>query len=499
MVDKIDAFLDDDDAVDAFLDAPVEEPSSLRVIRDNAGRVLKETLATPLSSADAPVDMAAVKDGMMRIGLKADASGGNMAEFLGGKGIPAPLAAAAGLPGAIAGESIRSVAAAVPTTVGDAALLGLAGPVMEGTAVAAKAIGGPVMRGAGRILADVVGELAGKDPEAVKAIFKNPKAMWKQVNQLFGQKQQAATVSAIEDGLSARGAQFKELEQSFTGFLEIPGAKPVPKVSLTPVLKDITNEMRIRGHRIPADITGKSPLGIGRLPEDGAESKMIMARLKQLKDNPELGFGEALNLRRQLDDTISYGIEGSNGLQPISGEANRVLKLMRRRINSSIRSAVPAEVRPLWDKANFEYSKASEAYAELKKHVIRQSPGETEARLLKFIREGRYDDEVSNRAAKLGEKAAGALDAIRDRISAHQFKRWLGTAGTKPGALGIIPTSPRALGYGAAGAGLVVDSAEALARAVSTNPRLLAALGLAAPDIAAQRGNGGESGPGRRP
>jgi len=202
---------------------------------------------------------------------------------------------------------------------------------------------------------------------------------------------------------------------------------------------------------------------VGRLPVVSPEYKFLIEKMSFLKENPTLGFGDVLNMRRQLDDAISYGLEGSNGMQPVSGAAQSVLKVMRKNLNEQLKSSIPKEVRPQWDAANKAYSEASAAYAELRKQVIGQTPKQTERKLLQMVQEGRYDDEVLSRANALGEKAAKALDDVRDHLAAKEFQRW-SAGGISKGAFGILPTSPRIVGAGVSGVGAGAQALSAVAR-----------------------------------
>ena len=214
---------------------------------------------------------------------------------------------------------------------------------------------------------------------------------------------------------------------------------------------------------------------VGRLPATSPEYKFLVEKLSFLHKNPRLGFGDVLNMRRQLDDAISYGVEGSNGLQPVSGAAQGVLKVMRRDLNEQLRSAVPKDIRPQWDAANKAYSEASAAYAELRKQVVGTTPRQTERKLMQMIQEGRYDDEVLGRAEKLGEKAARELDTVRDHVAAREFQRWA-KAGIGAGTPLGIPTSPRIVGIGASAAGAAGKAVGAVTQPLSQQPKILSLL-----------------------
>lgn len=372
----------------------------------------------------------------------------------------------------------KFVIGAVPDRMKDALFVALAGPALKAAAI----VGKPVARAGGNIIADIAGQIAGKHPEAVKAIYKKPGALWKKATELFGMKNQELLLQKISEGKAARGEQFHALEEVLTGFGSKSGGK-ASRADMRPVFKEVVREMERGGYHVPKSITGKNPIAIGRLPGESIEAKEIFAKLDTLNKNPNLEFGQALNLRRQIDRLINYGIEGKNGLQPTSTDANRILKLMRRRINTQMRGAVPKELRADWDRANFVYSQANKAYAELQKQVIRGDPGGTQKKLLQLLKDGRYDDEVLSRAEKLGEQTAKALEDVRDHIAAREFDQWF-TSGLHKGAFGYFPTSPLLTGGVVAGAGEVAGAAGRVAGpvagAVMRNPEASAmgAMGL---------------------
>ncbi len=232
-----------------------------------------------------------------------------------------------------------------------------------------------------------------------------------------------------------------------------------------------------RGHRLPKDISGIKPTTmVGRIASDDPEYGAIMDKLNVLKKNPQMNFGEALNFRRQIDQSIEYGVEGSNGMKPLSGEAQRVLKGIRKGVSSSLRDSLPNEVKPEWDSVNKSYQEGTAAFNELRKQIIRQSPGQTENKLLQLVKEGRYDDEVTRRAQALGDKVIKSLDDARDHVAARSVKRWVET----PNAAHFFGAAPRPMGYAASAAGAAGQGASILAGKVVENPKTAIMAGKAA-------------------
>lgn len=367
----------------------------------------------------------------------------------------------------VAGTGGRFLSGAIPARTKDALFMLAAGPALK---LAGKGLA-PIARAGGNFLADVAGTVAGKSPEAVKAIFKKPGALWKTATEVFGLKHQEALVQHIDEGLKARGAQFRQIEDSLSHFTQTTGGKPVT-VQVRPVFDDVTKEMLYNGHHLPKKLVGRSPAKVGRIAENKAEYKEIVKNLEIMKKTPKMNFQDALNLRRRLDDAINYGVEGSNGLQPLSSEGTRVLRSMRGKINKSLRDSVPRDIRPMWDKANATFKEAADAYGELRKQVVGTTPRMTERKLMQMIQEGRYDDEVLSRATKLGESAARNLESIKDHLASNEFKRWLKGGFGNGMPLGL-PTSPRLVGMGVSGAGGMSKLAEIIAGIATKRPALI--------------------------
>lgn len=351
----------------------------------------------------------------------------------------------------------------VPLRVKDAVFIAAAGPALRRISWAAR----PVTRPAANMLADLAGMVAGKSPEVIKQLFQRPGALWKKASEVFGLKHQENLVRSIDEAMSKVGNGFRSIENKLAKF---GTGEKTPIVQLKTAADDTVNEMLKRGHKIPYELSGKKPLAIGRISENSPEYKEISDMLWFMRKNPKLSFGEGLNLRRRLDKLIDYGVEGASGLQPVSPEANTVLMFMRRRVNSSIRTAVPSNLKNAWDRGNFAYNKASQALAGLRKNVIGQSPRQTETKLMQLIKEGRYEDEVLSRAEKIGSIAIKALDDVADHLTGRQFKEWVTG---RSGGLNIIPAFPRLTGT-------VISGAGAATQAVTGNPALTAAAILSA-------------------
>lgn len=379
-----------------------------------------------------------------------------------------------------AGMAVKAAGNIIPENFGQGALMyAMGGPVGEGVGAAAgkvwDKVGAPLMKAGGNILADVVGELAGKDPESVKVLYNNPKAMWRKATEIFGRKDQEKTIQALESDFAAKGEQFRAIEDSLSGNFGTPSYGKATEVITRPAFDDVKFQMAKEGFRLPSDIAeGIKPVKIGKIAEDATEYKFLVKQMVELKNNPRLEFGEAVRMKQNLDKAIDYGLDGANGIQPVSEDASRLLRSMRKALNKEVRASLDPKRRVVWDKVNAEYGLASQSRAELRKQVMGQNARLTEKKLHQLLKEGRYDDEVMDRARDLGAKAAARLDDVRDHIAARQFKSW----GHAPSASGFLPTSPKAIGYGVSAAGAASQTAQALARTLHNSP--LVAHGLIA-------------------
>lgn len=371
-----------------------------------------------------------------------------------------------------AGMATKAAGSILPENFGQGALMyAMGGPVGEGVGAAAgkvwDKVGAPLVKAGGNMLADVVGELAGKDPESVKALYNNPKAMWQKATEIFGRKDQEKTIQAVESDFAAKGEQFRAIEDSLSGNFGTPSYGKATQVITRPAFDDVKFQMAKEGFRLPGEIAeGITPVKIGKIADDAPEYKFLVKQMVELKNNPRLAFGDAVRMKQNLDKAIDYGLEGANGLQPVSEDASRLLRSMRKALNKEVRTSLDPERRVVWDKVNAEYGAAAQSRAELRKQVMGQNARLTEKKLHQLLKEGRYDDEVMDRAKDLGAKASARLDAVRDHIAARQFKSW----GHAPSASGFLPTSPKAIGYGVSAAGGASQAAQALARSVQNAP-----------------------------
>lgn len=346
-----------------------------------------------------------------------------------------------------------------------------AGPIAsEVSAVAKKAL--PAV---GQFAAEAAGVWTGRDPEAIKALFKNPE-IWSKVKNSLAEYDQLHTVNAIEDSVKQMGKKFRSIQDALAGFPGTRTAGQASSVNLKPALTSVMRDLERSGHALPAELTGyTSKIKVPRLDPSSSDYQAVTKFIGKVQKASKEGadFGEVLNLKRQLDDAVDYGIEGSQGIQKVGSEANRALKLLRSRVNLQLRAALPAEKRGEWDAANSTYAASRTALDQLRKEVVSATPHQTLARVMREMKAGRSEMSVMGRASKIGEGAMQALQDVHDRAVASQFHRLLdGSAGA---AAAATTSSPRAAGFMAARSGMEAKQFEELARHALAAPQVLAA------------------------
>jgi len=380
-----------------------------------------------------------------------------------------------------AGTAAKVASNILPENWNQAALTAvMGGPIGADVMAGAKAVVKPIAKGAGNILADVMGELAGKDPESIKVLFNNPKAMWQKASELFSRKHQESVINAVESDFAKHGAKLGQIEDTLTGNFGTPSYGKAPEVMARPTFDKIRFQLGKEGFRLPEQLSEGIPQPkISKIPQDSPEYKFLIENMVKLKDNIRMSFGDALRMKRNLDKAIDYGLEGANGLQPISADANRILSNMRSSLSKDMGIALKPELRPVWNDINSVYGSAATARAELKKQVLGQNARLTERKLQQLMREGRYDDEVLDRASKIGAQTIKKLEDAQEHLAATQYKKNI-SGGLMHGTW--LPTSPKAVGYGVSAAGGATNAAQALAKSAANYPYIISALAAHAID-----------------
>lgn len=412
--------------------------------------------------------------------VELEALGNKAREATAGSSLPVRMAGKAA--GFAADVARGTVAPSAPAEVG--AMVG--SPALAEVAETGMKIAKPVLKGIGNFTAETVGRLIGRDPEAVKELFKNPAILLKSKDAI-GQWEQSRVVDAIQDSLQAAGQRFEKVQDHFANFVKDPRGASAPKVDLGRVFKGATEEMKAAGHRLPKALGGGGPQ-IPRLDPASPEYKAIVQRLAKYEKLQFTDFGSALNERRQLDRLIDYGVEGSQGVQRVSSEGQRVLKGLRAKISDAIRESLPASKRKSWDTANASYAQARQALDQLRKEVVGPTPAATASRVLRELRAGRAESSVVGRARLIGSKAARELQDLQDRLVSSQFRDWVGNrygtgagaaigahfGGIVGGAAGAAATSPRVMGALTAATGLGAEGASRVYAKLLSQPNVLA-------------------------
>lgn len=387
-------------------------------------------------------------------------------------GVPAPIGAAMRV-GEIGLRGLQGFFPSSPTEVGGAIA---AGPAASLGADTVRSVGKPLLKTTGDVLAELAATWTGRSPEAFKEVFKNPEIM-KKVSEQVGQSEQAKFVDAVEKSLARMGEKFRAVQDSIAGFptLGDKGLEVVanaPQVDLQTPAKQLAKELVVAGHHIPEELSGFAPINEGFFEAGSPEHQSITKWLAKLQSKPTRDFGEALNLKRQLDQEINYGPAGGQGIR-LNDQAQKVLRDMRKKVDEALKMALPAAKRAEWEEANRVYASAAQAKAELKRQVVGETPEQTTMRVLRQLKTGRNEENLTGKAVRLGDDAVKALDEIHDRVVARQFKEYV--HGHGGGALGILTTtSPRLLGQVAALSGQGYPHLEQIARSALAHPKTLA-------------------------
>lgn len=349
----------------------------------------------------------------------------------------------------------------------------------------------PIVATTGDVLAHLAGHATGKHPELFKAAFKDPQIL-QQVTEAIGSQEQANFVRAVQDGIERIGDKFEAVQNALAGFGGQEGRTAGGRfrvnapVKLKPAGQEIAAELVRSGHRLPQGLTGKAPLAEGVFAADSPEYARISSWVQKLQEKDTRDFGEALNLRRQLDHEINWGPAGGQGIQ-LSDKANGVLRKMRDRLDKELEGSLDPTRRAEWKEVNRLYSDAMKAKSELKRTVAGETPEQTAARVVRVIKSGRTEENLTAKASRIGDEAVKALDLLHQRVVSRELRDWTSGRGlTAAGALAahgnylaaplaLAAGSPRGVGYAAAGAGAMRPLIDKVAAAAAAHPAMLGA------------------------
>lgn len=390
---------------------------------------------------------------------------GQTAEILGKAGVPSPISAAVAMPAAITSELL-------PKDKTGVALSAI--PTDEIGAMAGKALE-PLAQGTKDVFSQILGTWTGRSPEAVKELI-GPRGseVWKLVSQKLSDFEQANVVTSIENSLSQVGKKFHAVQDALAGFPGTRAEGQASLINLKPALAATVRNMEQNGHILPEALTGyASKLKESGIKQGTPDYNTVMEFMGQVKKASAEGrnFGEVLNIKRNLDDAIDYGIQGQGGLQRIGNKANNALQFLRDRLNLQMRAALPAPQRAEWDAVNSSYSKARTAYDEIRKEVIKSDPQATLSRVLRELKSGRAEKSLSGRASQIGEEAQQALQNVHDRVVASQFRDFI--SGRASGLEALVTTAPpRAVGKAAVMGGDLARAGTNMASLVLAHPQV---------------------------
>jgi hypothetical protein len=393
-----------------------------------------------------------------------DKKAGQTAEILGHAGVPAPISAAVGMPAAMAAE-------AMPKDKAGVALAAI--PTEEAAQALGKGLE-PLAQGTKDVFSQLLGTWTGRSPEAVKELIgSRGSEVWKMVSQKLSDFEQATLTTHIENSLSEVGKKFHAVQDALAGFPGTRAAGQAAQINLKPALVSTMRDMERNGHILPEALTGYA----SRLKESGIKQgtpdyNTVVEFLGQVKKASAEGrdFGEVLNIKRNLDDAIDYGIPGQGGLQKIGNKANSALQFLRDRLNLQLRAALPSDKRAEWDAVNSSYSKARKAYDEIRKEVIKSDPQATMARVLRELKSGRSEKSIGGRASQIGEEAQRALQEVHDRVVASQFRDFI--SGRASGLEAVVTTAPpRLVGKAAVTGGQLARAGQNMAALVLAHPQ----------------------------
>lgn len=406
------------------------------------------------------------------------------------KSVPSYLG---GIPvaGKVLGPVSNMAAGMIPESPGGAAAQYLGGKLIGAAMpMAKKAVSYPA-GWVGAKLADIVGGISGKDPEAIKVLAQNPTAMWKKATEIFSRAHQEGAINAIESDFAKHGKAIESLEDALTGNFGTSSYGKAPDVMLRGVFETSKFDAAKGGFHLPESIAENiKTSGSSGVGAESPGYRLYIQKMAQLKNNPRMSFGEALGIKRELQRAVDYGIEGANGLQAITDKSEIPIRNLANGLNKELKNSInDPSLKQAWIAKNNTYADVSAAREELRKQVMGTSARSTERKLVQLLKEGRYDDEVMARAQVMGSKTASALDDIKDHIAARQFHSISGSyrqgggaaagafLGGVPGAaIGSLATSPMAVGYGASGVGGAANMASLMADQAAKFPHIVSGL-----------------------
>lgn len=132
-----------------------------------------------------------------------------------------------------------------------------------------------------------------------------------------------------------------------------------------------------------------------------------------LGDFQNLQFKDAVNLRRKIDDMVTY--DGAK-LLGLNDTQQAMLKTARVELNARIKA-----ISPRYEKATAAFARGAKVYDELANDILSGKPETIQRRIAGLFSKGSADRKIVEKIDKVSEEAGKSLDTILDSITAQKF------------------------------------------------------------------------------
>ena len=290
--------------------------------------------------------------------------------------------------------------------------------------------------------------------ESVKRALENPALLKLSGNaKLVVENRGVVAIDKIQAAIeAARRRSGIKVEGALRGLERKTGGKPI--IDLGDAVEAGLTEFSGRG--------GFDPV-TGELLKE--ESAFLAKLLDQLPKDGKITARQAVNLRRQLDDLITYKAGGVQKVSSDAGEA--VVRSMANRLRQSIGEAADAAGFPALKKANAEHSKMADLYEEMAE-IFRTPSNSRKAKAQRFdlaskmFYAGGIRKDILDEAARTIPHGQEAVKELLDAAAARSFTEIPTTAPSNMlFNLFRIIGAPRALGAGIRSGGVSEGAARA--------------------------------------
>ena len=388
--------------------------------------------------------------------------------------------------GIVAAGTLGTVGEMVPRKVGDVAAQAIAGPVLEGAGAAVKSLG-PVKDLAAKISTSFLARDIGVPEAFIENVRKHTDVLKNLSEDMSVVYDHAKSLGEImKRGVERLGTHIHAVEEKFIES-KLANPKSLTKIPIDDIaqrLQEIKFKKGVEGSAEKAaggllDSHGNPiSLGVPRLSEidsivggDADKINGFVGEIKKIKDNANVI--DLLRLKRRLGDEIAWG-KGDEVAKKIGSQTNGVLKSVYQEVQDKIHAAYP-ELK----EADMAYSEGRKQYDILQRKIFGTGPEEAYNRVKTRIQRGIAPQALIERASKINHATESAMRGLIDRVSAQQFAPIVrrGITGEALGVGGVLSGTAALMGHGEAA--IIVD----LAVAALTSPRL-AALGIRATEAA---------------